>query len=274
MKLSLLFFLLSALSGLASSVFPRLAVFALLLLVIAWAALTRFHSEKKKWLSLLLFLGTCSSFFGMYRFVLGDAMPGILGARAQASQVRAVSLLREILFAQDVFRRHAPIDPDGDAIGSAGLLGELTGQIPLRSGRTLAHLPLSPRYAPQTLTKQGPVYEEDGYLFLVCLPLTDGNFGAHPGSAFDDERAEREFVAYAWPSQSGLPHSAAYFIDANENILESPNWEGSQLRLVGPLSPPSCDDAWADDSKQHYAPWKGKKPRAHLPGIPGPSSTN
>jgi hypothetical protein len=212
----------------------------------------------------------------MGRFVFKEALPGIAEARGRASGKKTVSLLREVSFAQDAMRRYAEIDPDGDKIGSAGLLSELTGASKARGERILSYPPLAQRYAPRTGTRSGPATEQDGHLLLICLPGLDGSWVTRPGQAIDDEHAERRWVAYAWPAQAGLGHSAAYFIDEHERILTSENLQGSspaagespKLRLVGGLQAPRCEDALSTETRHLWAPWENKKARDHLPGDP------
>src|SRR5690606_25913996 len=102
--------------GLVSIWETRAAVFAILLLVIALASLFRFEHPHKEKIKLLLIVSLVVATAGMGRFVWQEALPGIAEARGRASGKKAVSLLREILFAQDALRRLAMIDPDGDGI--------------------------------------------------------------------------------------------------------------------------------------------------------------
>jgi len=253
-----------AVTGPLSVLFPALSVLAILLHVIALAATTRLEPRVRRWvLPLLIVSGLCSA-GAMTKFVLSDALTGIIEARGRDSSARAVSILREILFAQDAMRRYAFVDPDGDGVGSAARLGELTGVHGARGEKPLLTPPLEPRLAPGVSTRSGPALEQGGYLFLVCLPGPGGRWAAGPRDPVDDEAAERRFLAYAWPSAAGAPHSAAFFMDEHERILESDNHSGAGLRLVGPASSPACSDAL--DHPALYHPWRGKKPRPNLPG--------
>lgn len=256
----------AAVLGCVSALYPPLSVFAVLALVIALASAVRFVHPRRSAFLLALGLGTLSSGIGLYRFVTGDALSGIIEARGRATSARAVSLLREILFAEDAARRYAMIDPDGDGIGSAGLLGELTGSQPARGRITLAHPPLAPRLTPHVITPSGPALAADGYLYLVCLPGVGGSWVTRPDGAIDDERAERRWVAYAWPESSDGPHVEVYFIDEHERILTFDNvGPGGARVLGGPERAPACNLALEND---RFVPWKGKKPRTDLPGAP------
>lgn len=244
----------------------RAAIFAILLLVIALASLFRFQHPQKPKIKLLLVISLVAATAGMGRFVWQEALPGIAEARGRASGKKAVSLLREILFAQDALRRLAMIDPDGDGIGSAGRLGELAGSDRARGGETLSSPPLELRFSPRIATKSGPATEQDGHYMIICLPGSDTQWVTHPGAGVDEEKAERRWIAYAWPAQPGLAHTAAYFIDEHERILESDNRESGGLRLVGSEFSPSCDDALAEATGGNWRPWEGKTARTNLPG--------
>src|SRR5690606_8722499 len=105
-----------------------------------------------------------------------------------------------------------------------------------------------------------------GYLFTVCIPKASGGFTAHPGIAIDEERAERRFLAYAWPAAPSRGLSEAYALDEHERILIAPsNAQGSRAR-TGVDSPPPCDDVVSESTRNDWKPWRDKKPRATLPG--------
>lgn len=253
-----------ALSGVLSLLLLPLSVLAVLLHVIALAATTRMDPQARRWvLPLLVLTGLCSV-GAMARFVLSDALAGIIEARGRDSSARAVSILREILFAEDAMRRYAFIDPDGDRVGSAGRLGELTGVVGARGGAPLAIPPLAPRLMPGASTRSGPALDHGGYYFLVCLPAPGGGWATHHDDPVDDEAAERRFLAYAWPNAADAPHKAAFFMDEHERILESANQLGGKLRLVGAAGAPDCADALLNP--ELWQPWRGKQPRTTLPG--------
>lgn len=264
-------FLLSiGLLGIASAIEPRISVFAGLLLVIGFASLSRFRHPAKKSVVQLLVLASCATTVGMVRFVGGEALQGITEARGRATSKKAVSLLREILFAQDALRRYAMIDHDGDGVGSAGLLAELSGAAGARGKRPLGTPPLSPRFAPRTLSGVGPINEQEGYLLLICLPRQGGGWATHHAARIDEEAAERRWLAYAWPAREGLGHSTAYFINEHEEIFESPNETADGLRLVGSESPPSCEDALGNARQDVWHVWNEKSRRTRLPGDRNP----
>jgi len=268
------FYLVSAF-GVLSVLITQLSVFALLLLVIAFGALYRLEHERKSTVAAALVVSGLFTCVGLFRFVEAEALPGIAEARGRAASKKAVSLLREILFAQDAARRYAMIDPDGDQVGSAARLGELSGGDGARGKQVLKTPPLDRRYTPRVLTPSGPATEQDGYLLLVCLPSVDQSWTAERDAVVDDELAERRWVAYAWPAGDKLGHSAAYFIDEHERILQSVNTTNAlrhgekQLRLVGPGAAPPCSDALEPPGREHWRTWSNKKAREHLPGDSG-----
>lgn len=252
--------------GVISVFFPLVAVFAFLSSVIALAAFTRFTHPRRKWIGLALGVSLACSGFGLYRFILEEAMQGIIEARGRDSSNKAVSFLREILFAQDATRRYAWIDPDGDQVGSAALLVELAGGTTKRLRAAPQSPPLAPRHAPRVGTETGPVLDVSGYLYVICLPGIDGKWTARPNDPIDEELAERRWIAYAWPAQADLPQQATFFIDEHERILQSDNRKpDGGLRLVGRHRAPTCEDALGP-GRVNYHPWKDKKPRATLPG--------
>jgi hypothetical protein len=251
--------------ALASVVFSKLALLAGFLTFLGGLVLPRRAPERRRVVHVLIAIAAAGSALGFVRFILLEAAPGMIqGGRARTAQ-HAVSRLREILVAQDAMRKTAAIDPDRDGIGSAALIGELTAAVPLRGRSPLSPPILSPRhYAELEQTPLGPAALVSGYYLIVCLPTPSGNWTAKPGEAIDDERAERSFVAYAWPAAAGGP-TEAYFIDQHETILVHQNRkDGGALRFAGPFLPPRCDSALGEAAE--WRPWRGKKPRSELPG--------
>lgn len=205
-----------------------------------------------------LLLGTLAATAGMVRFVVRDAVPGIIGGGRSAVEDEVVARLREVLFAEDAMRRAGWIDPDGDGVGSAAFLGELCGGEPAR-GQAARETPVL-HCGPLELSALGPAARDGAYLYTVCLPLAGGGWSARPGAAIDEEAAERRFVAYAWPAVNS-PFSSTYFIDEHENIRVSP-----EPAVAG--EPPHCEAALRGPA---WLAWKGKKPRQGLPGEREPA---
>jgi hypothetical protein len=196
------------------------------------------------------------------RFLATEALAGIVQGGTSATGARAVSRLREILFAEDGARKTGAWDPDGDRVGSALLLGELTAETGMRGGVRLAS-PLLEGYPKLEPTSMGPALEIGGFWFALCLPTRSGAWSADPAAAVDDESAERHYVAYAWPNGRAPGLDRAYFIDEHERILSAP--AGSGVR-IGQDRAPRCDDALGGPTQKDWRPWRGKKPRKDLPG--------
>jgi hypothetical protein len=202
-------------------------------------------------------------------FLIREAVPGLVQGGTAAEGARAVSRLREFLFAEDAARRSAKLDPDHDGVGSALLLGELTGELGMRHAARLVPALLE-GYPKVEVTRQGSAIEIGGFWFSLCLPVVGGGFSSDPDAHFDDEAAERRFVAYAWPSGRAPGLARAYFIDEHERILSAPS---DAEERSGREHPPACNDALSPATRDDWTPWRGKKARAGLPGEPesGPS---
>ncbi len=259
--------------GALSLVETRAAVFAVLLLIIGLAQVSSssvLDASRSRFWTRVLSIGLGLSILGLGRFIFQEALPGISEAKGRDSNKRAVSLLREIYFAQNAMRRYGMVDPDGDGVGSAGRLGELTGVVKARGTIQLETPPLAPRLAPRTDTRSGPATEHEGYLFFACLPKPGGGWSARSDAKVDEERAERNWIAYAWPMASNLPHKKAYAIDEHEGIYELDNLNQKELVYVGGLHPPPCDSLPKAESDK-WKPWNGK---TRLEGLPGDKPDN
>jgi hypothetical protein len=256
--------LLGLLAGVAL-LWPPLALpagFACFIAVIkAWSAPS--PRSRRAWLAVAM--ASLLATIAVVRFVMLEAMPGIVGGGRQAVEQRAVSRLREVLFAQDAMRRAAWIDPDRDGVGSAAFLGELCGEGAVR-GQPQRDTPVL-HCSELVRTPLGPAATAAGYLYTVCLPLAAGGWSAVPGSSLDEERAERSFVAYAWPAP-GAPFNLAFFIDEHENILSldlSEQFGKGDRAAVPEAFGLTCESALGA-GRQRFRPWRGKRPRENLPG--------
>lgn len=257
--------------GIASLVFVKLALPAVLLVFIGWASLPRDLAPNGRRTALaLLAVASIATAVGCVRFVLLEAAPGIIAGGKRASSKAIVSKLRQVVVAQDAMRRNGLNDPDEDGVGSAALIAQLTGQQPLSDGKHLRTPVLSPRqYGDAIDTEVGPAAQLGGYLVMACVPARGGGWVTRPGEAVDAEAAERRWVAYAWPARESNRLSEAYFIDEHERILVSDNRAAdgaSDLRYLGWGRPPPCDAALGEAARTSWKPWQGKQPRAELPG--------
>jgi hypothetical protein len=205
----------------------------------------------------MLWLAAAATLVGLTRFVYLDAVPGIVQGGEQAVMQRAVSHLREILRVEDAMRKLPLNDSDADGVGSAALIGELAGVIPARHG-SVKQVPLNKRFQSTVDTPIGPAAVIDGYAFAVCLKTQSGDYSAKPGSAFDEEASEREFVALAWPLDASR---SAFAIDADDRILARKNLDPSRPTYAGQMHPPSCKTVATAAEADGWTPWRGKQPR-------------
>jgi hypothetical protein len=248
--------------ALAALYFSKLALPAALLVFLSWLAAPLEPPRVKKRHRLALSVAAAASVVSVPLFLVREAVPGLVQGGTGAASQRAVSRLREFLFAEDAARRTASYDPDGDGVGSALLLGELTGEIGVRHAARLAP-PLLERYPKVESVHGQQALEIGGFWFMICVPAAGGGLTSDADARLDDEAGERRFVAYAWPSGRAPGLERAYFIDEHERILSA----ASDLELrFGAEHPPACDDAVADATRDAWRPWRGKKPRASLPG--------
>lgn len=252
----------AAAAALASIYFAKLGLFAAVGTFVAWASLPRLPAAELRRERWLLLVAALASTLGLMRFLVVEAIPGIVAGGNRFTEQRAISRLRELLFAEDSARRTAAHDPDHDGVGSALLLPELTGELGVRHGKVL-EAPLLEGYPPRVDSKLGPSSEIGGYLLTICLPTRDGGFSAQPDAAFDDEQAERRFIAYAWPSGHAPGLTDAVALDEHENIWLAPAKPGSRF---GYATPPRCDDTVAAETRGAWTPWRKKQPRQSLPG--------
>jgi hypothetical protein len=255
---------LICLASVASVLVTKLALFAAVAALLGYVSLPTEPANRVRWLKLGLVVAGLAATFGVFRFLVLEAVPGMVEGGTTATEQRVVSRLREILFAEDALRRNTFVDPDGDHVGSAEFLGEMTGEIGLRGGEPMT-TPVLQNYPKLVDTRLGPAAEVGGYLVIVCLPKLSGGFTANPREAVDDERAERSFFAYAWPSERGRGLDTAYFLDEHERILLADSSETEPRRLIGVDAPPACDDISAAATAASWRVWRHKQPRAKLP---------
>jgi hypothetical protein len=248
--------------ALSALVWSKLALPAALFVFLSWLSAPIEPPALKRRHRRALTVAALSAGVAVPIFLVREAMPGLVQGGTSAASGRAVSRLREFVFAEDSARTQASFDPDGDRIGSALLLGELTGELGMRGAARLVP-PLLERYPKTEATRGGRALEIGGFWFAVCVPTPGGGFSSDP-VPFDDEAAERRFVAYAWPSGRAPGLLRAYFIDEHERILSAPSDEETRF---GREHPPACDDALAPATRDDWRPWRGKKPRTSLPGL-------
>jgi len=256
--------LLLCLAGVLSIVVTKLSLFAAVGALLGYVSLPAQPARHVRVAKIALLLAGVCATVGVFRFLVLEAVPGMVEGGTSATEQHVVSRLREILFAEDALRRNRFVDPDGDGVGSAEFLGEMTGEIGLRGGAPMA-TPVLQNLPKLVDTRLGPAAEVNGYLVTVCLPKRGGGFTAQPRDAVDDERAERAFYAYAWPAERGRGLDFAYFLDEHERILLADSSDREPRRLIGVDAPPSCDDISAPTTAQDWRVWRHKQPRTQLP---------
>lgn len=255
---------LLSVTAVASIVFTKVALFAAVGTLLGFVSLPAEPKRSVRALRVCLAIAGLCATIGTFRFLVLEAVPGMVEGGTTATEQRVVSRLREILFAEDAWRRNAFYDPDGDHTGSAGLLGELKAETGVR-GHARVEPAVLEGYPPLIETRLGPAADIGGYLVIVCLPKQGGGYTARPNDAIDDEQAERHFYAYAWPAQRGQGLTTAYFLDEHERILLADSRDGEPSRLLGVDATPTCDDVSAPSSAADWRVWRHKKPRASLP---------
>lgn len=250
----------------ASAVYPPLAVPGVVLTLVLglttpWPGPGRGRNVARAAIG----IAAVSAAVGLVRFAASNAMLGIVEGGQSATAFGALWKLREVVLAEDGLRQTAPWDPDGDHIGSAALIGALSGSAPLRGTTRLDAPLLNYAFRQQTPTAIGPAARVEGYLLVVCLPKLGGGFTAQPDQPVDDEQAERRYLAYAWPSEAAKGMTTVFFADEHENLLVLDPPRGAPAPYLGADRPPACDAALGNDGLP-WKPWKGKQPRKTLPG--------
>jgi len=153
---------LIVIASVLSVMFTKLALFAAVATLLGFVSLPAGPLGSVRLLKLALAAGAVCATVGVFRFLVVEAMPGMVEGGTTAAEQRAVSRLREILFAEDAWRRNAFFDPDGDHVGSAGFLGEAHRELGVRGGK--AHgSPVLESYPKLSDTRLGPAAEVGGY---------------------------------------------------------------------------------------------------------------
>lgn len=227
--------------GAASAVFPVVALPALFATMMAALLL-----EKRARL-LGGLLGGLLATFGFVRFVVDWVAPNIVAAGRHSAEEKAVSRLREILWAQE---RALQLGLVRDDLGQprAATLDELTS-VPAPGG--------APLLRPDLFVPAGDdVRKVEGYLFEAHPAPTPGT--------------RRRWIAYAWPAEGRGGGRRAFFIDSDDRICETPNDDGyvaaqaptPTAALQAPrFDAPACGKA-SDGAV--WTAWKDKAPRGEV----------
>lgn len=185
-------------------------------------------------------------------FVVRWGLPSIVAQGTHAAGERAVSVLREIGWAERIAVEQGAFDRDGDGRGELAPLAELTGhaRVPRVYGTGLDG-GRAPVLRPETYQPVGggggdPRYfRVGGYLFALYLAKKGGGAALVEGDE-PDPKVHR-FVAYAWPDARDGGVEAAkkervFFLDEQETICQAENVAG----WVGPERAPPFDAALAE----------------------------
>jgi len=156
--------------------------------------------------------------------------------RRGANESAAIATLNNLHTAQEQWRRSGVIDQDGDGEGEYGYLRELAGDAP--SLDVIAPL-MSPAFR---VVSDGCV-RRSGYVFQIFLPgaenawLPEAPTGGRVVGTVDADRAERAWLAYAWPQeQANAPEKAqrTFVVFADGLVLAT---DGRQVPYGGDASP-------------------------------------
>jgi prepilin-type N-terminal cleavage/methylation domain-containing protein len=168
--------------------------------------------------------------------VTAVALPKMMSARLSANENAAVANLRTIAAAQQSFQSSCAVDTDADGGGEYGFFGELAGSDQLRtwssSGTVLTGGLLNPPFLATTFGNIATsVVERQGYMFKIYLP--DSSTGAVAGVAEDasggadstdlpgSANCEIYWCAYAWPKQAGKTGNRCFFINQDQDIIQT-----------------------------------------------------
>ena len=141
-------------------------------------------------------------------FTARMAAPNVVIAGQKATERMAVAQLRTLLWAEEQFITHG---------GRAGLIGEMAGARP----SPLSAPVLRPTFLRTIPIDGGTAATVSGYAFRVFVIDAQGRVhtddqGAPPAGA-------THWIAYAWPSKRGISATAAFCINAAEDILQTAN---------------------------------------------------
>jgi hypothetical protein len=248
-----------------SLLWPRLAPVTSFMVLLVGLSLPKLEGRAKSIGWGLLWASALISCLAFWRFVIEQAVPGVIAGGNAAASKHAISFARTLVTAEDQARELALFDPDHDGKGSALELAALAGLAPTRGGVQVQSGPLSLRPEQIRDTKNGPAVEEGGYLFMLCLPVASGKFVADPApNTVDDEAAEQHYLLYGWPvsNSPGSPVQAVT-VDADERIsVTSPD---GPRHYFGAEHGPDCD---ANPRDPVWTVWKGPRTSANLGAEP------
>ncbi len=251
----------------ASVVFSKLALPAGFLVLVVWLSLPKLeNSGQRRRINLTLLGAAILACVAFLRFVLDEAIPGVIAGGRAAATKHAIAFARSIVVAQDHARQNPLFDPDSDGIGSAVPFTILAGMASADSSAPMPDTPtpLFLRRDQLVDSADGQLVREGAYLFKLCLPVVGGGFAAAgTGAQFDAEAAERHYLLFAWPHSFGAGGpKESLFLDEHERILTLGADANGNPRYQGTTQTPPCSDALDGD----WVQWKDKQARKDLPG--------
>ena len=232
--------------------YPILAIPSFLFMIILSTSIPEDHpSRKRELLVLALSLTLCLA--GIAKFIISDGMKGIVEAGYRATGKKALTSLREIRIAQDILRKKAYLDHDKDGIGESAHLSELMGLDKARGTIELPFAPLRNNFSRLETIGDAQIGYRSGYYLMVCLPTSETEWTAHPKTLPNDELAEANFRAYAWPAEPFKSTTTVYFINALEEIS---TFENKDFQIVGLDKRPDCKSR--DNTELAWSAWRNK----------------
>ena len=192
--------------------------------------------------------------------VASIAIPNLLAARVGANEAAAIATLRNIHSAQMQAKVSGVIDRDGDGDGEYGSLAELAGAVELPSGEVMSPPVLSRQFA----NVAGGTVTRSGYHYRIFLPVVGSTFAAEQENGgspaeVDADRAERNYVIYAWPMEAGVTGNRVFVASQDGDILFTDNGYPRQY-YSGFGHPPAfdaaCDEAGTPLVVDPANPWR------------------
>ncbi len=155
---------------------------------------------------------------------------------AAAAEIAVQAMLRHLVAAQAQFQQAAPADENNNGTGEYGGFAELAGKVGVRGARTFLPAVLPPAFE---LVKRGAV-RRAGYEFKMALPTRDGWAWEHDDGGFragvvDAARAERAWVAYAWPIEPGKTGDHAFAVDERGTLYTASVKDVKQAQDAAPI---------------------------------------
>jgi type II secretory pathway pseudopilin PulG len=211
-------------------------------------------------LEILLVLGVVGLFLAL-------ALPNFHAARIRNDEAAAIRTLGELAKAQEVLRRAALIDENGDGRGEYAMLQELSGKSAPRHQDTRPPAPL-----PQFALLIGADGDADvcGYRFRLLLPGAGGagvREAGTPGTP-DPGLAASFWCAYAWPlRREGFVPAATggrtFFV----------NQVGQVLAAEGEYNAIPAKEGGSTKSPEPGAAFLGPGPLGSITGAPALGTT-